>query len=362
MAIKYSIAEKMDEKSTAEKIAEDVGEISPPLVVFFASSNYNIEEIGKQVRDKMNTKVIGCTTSGELASGHMLKESVVAMGLGNETLTNFSINTIDTNAISVSNIVDKVKTDMGVEPQQLDQNKHVGMILIDGLSGKEETVMDAIGPQLLVPVVGGSAGDDLKFNETYVFDNEGAKKGAAVLVILELENGFDIVKTQSFSETGKKLIPTNVDEANRKVIEFNHEPALEAYAKAIGKTKEEAAELFMTHPLGLMIDGEPFVRSPQRAEGDTIYFYCQIKEGMELSILQSEDIVGSTKEVLDNLGEDKRGIINFHCILRTLELEKRGQTQDYADLFSNIPTIGFSTYGEEYIGHINQTSTMIVFK
>jgi len=50
------------------------------------------------------------------------------------------------------------------------------------------------------------------------------------------------------------------------------------------------------------------------------------------------------------------------CILRTLELESKGITEAYGKLFTDIPTIGFSTYGEEYIGHINQTSTMLVFK
>ena len=55
-------------------------------------------------------------------------------------------------------------------------------------------------------------------------------------------------------------------------------------------------------------------------------------------------------------------MINFHCILRTLELENKELTEPYGRIFTDIPTIGFSTYGEEYIGHINQTSTILVFK
>lgn len=56
------------------------------------------------------------------------------------------------------------------------------------------------------------------------------------------------------------------------------------------------------------------------------------------------------------------GIVNFHCILRTLDLERQGQTEAYGRIFADIPTIGFSTYGEEYVGHINQTSTMLLFQ
>ena len=33
----------------------------------------------------------------------------------------------------------------------------------------------------------------------------------------------------------------------------------------------------------------------------------------------------------------------------------------YGELFSKTPTVGFSTYGEAYLGHINQTSTILIF-
>lgn len=121
----------------------------------------------------------------------------------------------------------------------------------------------------------------------------------------------------------------------------------------------------MTHPVGLMFEDEPYVRSPQQVQDKSMVFYCNIKEGMELEILESTNIVEDTKKAV----EDKKkelgnisGIINFHCILRTLELEQKNMTELYGKIFTDIPTIGFSTYGEEYIGHINQASTMLVFK
>ena len=97
----------------------------------------------------------------------------------------------------------------------------------------------------------------------------------------------------------------------------------------------------------------------------TTNFYCNVKEGMRLSVLKSTDIVSDTRNAVETKRKEVgniRGIINFHCILRTLELENNGQAAEYGEIFSDIPTIGFSTYGEQCIGHVNQTSTMLVFK
>ena len=94
-----------------------------------------------------------------------------------------------------------------------------------------------------------------------------------------------------------------------------------------------------------------------------MYFYCAVKKDMTTRILKSGDIVGDTKRALEGMASDGgiAAVINFNCILRTLELEKEGRAGDYGQLFQ-WPTIGFSTYGEAYLGHINQTSTMLIFK
>lgn len=233
------------------------------------------------------------------------------------------------------------------------------------MSGAEESLMEKLGDLTNISFIGGSAGDDLKFKETFVFANGQAYTNAAVLALLHLKTGFDIIKTQSFVSSNKTLVATKVNEKERIIDEFDGKPAVVAYSEALGIPVEKVLDEFMSHPVGLVIGNEPYVRSPQQIVGTHMKFYCNVKEGANLHILNETDIIADTRKALEQkmieLGSIK-GIINFHCILRTLELEKKHQTKEYADLFSAIPMIGFSTYGEEYIGHVNQTATMLLIK
>jgi len=45
-----------------------------------------------------------------------------------------------------------------------------------------------------------------------------------------------------------------------------------------------------------------------------------------------------------------------------LELESRGLSQEYGAIFKSVPMVGVCTYGEAWTTHINQTSTILVFK
>lgn len=107
------------------------------------------------------------------------------------------------------------------------------------------------------------------------------------------------------------------------------------------------------------------MRSPQRVIGESMVFYCQIKEGTRLAVLEATDIVAHTRAAIEArkaTGKPLGGLIDFQCILRTLQLRDEQRCDQYGAIFKGIPTIGFSTYGEAYLGHINQTSTMLVFR
>ena len=351
----------------AGQYKEAFGEQAARLVVFFSTSNFDSAAVGKKMKEVFGeADVAGCTTAGELVSGHMLKNSIVAMVFDKEAASAVSVGVVENikEGRNVDEVFQAFEDDFG-KLKDLDLKKHVGIVLIDGMSGAEERIMDRIGDLTNITFIGGSAGDDGKFQQTFVFANGQAYTDAAVLILLKLENGFDVIKTQSFRDSGKYMIATKVDEANREVVEFNDRPAAEVYAEKLDTTVEQAEHEFMSHPTALMIGAEPYVRSPQQLEGSKMKFFCNVKEGANLSILNPTDIVEETKEAVEKkiaeLGHIY-ALLNFHCILRTQELEKEGRTEAYGTIFSDIPMIGFSTYGEEYIGHVNQTSTMLVFK
>lgn len=340
------------------------------LILYFASPIYPAKEISKEMAHAfLGVHTVGCSTTGEMISEQMGEDSIVAMAWPKEALKYLQIEVLE-NVKTDDYVVEKAfksfARTLGTASKSWDPTRYVGLVMIDGLSGREEALNDQIGNLTNVAFVGGSAGDNCKFEITYIYADGKAYTNAAVLVLMEPSNGFEILKTQSFSLTDKKLTPTKVNEEQRTVYEFNHRPAVEAYAEALGVTVSDLPAQFGEHPLGLVFDAQNiFVRSPQQVVGTSIVFYCSVKENMELTILQSGDIVTDTRRDIEQVKKDSgslEAVIDFNCILRSLELKNHNQQQAYANIFKSVPAIGLVTYGESYIGHINQTSTMLLLK
>ena len=363
----YSTKSNIDD--AAKDISEQLGFFDTELLLFFASSKFNHDDISKKMQETFPvSSVFGCSTSGEIISGQMLDNSIVAMAFNSQAVKDTKIEVIEDikNENDIKKAFDSFENYYKVPVAQMDPQYYVGIILVDGLSVAEESLIEKIGDLTNVIFIGGSAGDDLKFESTYVYANGKSYTNSAVLALLKPGSEFTFIKTQSFNDLGKSLEVTEADEEKREVISFNGKPAAIAYAEAVGTSVEEASNHFMHNPIGLIVEDEPYVRSPQQIlSNGTMKFYCSVSEGMELSLLESTNIIEDTRTAIkaakDELGNIS-GIINFNCILRTLELKQKNLTDEYGKLFADVPTIGFSTYGEQYIGHINQTATMLVFK
>ena len=368
MKIQSVYSTNQNVNDAVKEIKDQIKVSEPKLIIFFASSRYDQEAVATKMKESFkNSDVVGCSTAGELVSGKMLNDSIVAMAFAKEKIGDLKVEVIENlkKSVDPQRAFENFEKHFGEKLQDMDFKKYFGIILFDGLSNSEEKLMDKIGTKTNVNFIGGSAGDDLKFQKTFVSANGKAYSNAAILVLVKPETEFDILKTQSFVSTNKVFTATKVDEEKREILELDGKATVEVYAEAINESVENISAGFMTYPLGVMVGDEPFVRSPQQPSGKGIRFYCNVAEGTELTLLKSEDIVADTKQDLEKkLNEfgNIEGLINFNCILRTLELKGKNQADDYGKVFSDIPTIGFSTYGEEYIGHINQTAVMLVLK
>ncbi len=367
MTIRNASAEHQPLDGAVATITAALAGFEPALVLFFASPLFEGTAVSAAMASAFpGATVFGCSSAGELTTGRMLNGAITALAFSREAMGDVCVRVVEEvrNGMDVDAAFNAFQEYYGISTHDLDPARHVGIVLVDGLCRREEALMDRIGDLTMVNFIGGSAGDDFQFRQTQVFANGRAYTNAAVLALLRPTLPFTFVKTQSFVPLDRTLLVTEANEEAREVISFNGKPAAQAYAEALGITLEEASRHLKHNPLGLIIDGVPFVRSPQRIQGNGMLFYCGIREGMELSLLEATDIIADTRAALDEarrkLGR-LSGVISFNCIMRVQELEQNGLAEQYGALFKDVPTAGLGTYGEQFIGHINQTATMLVF-
>lgn len=369
MSLRVAVSEASSPEVCARELRASIGGLEPTLVIFFASPSFDAERLGAALaREFGDVPSVGCSTAGELTSGRMLKGSVVLMALDRDSVEEAHVQTLDGRldaAAEVGRAADALARGVGRPLARLSPERYVGLVLHDGINTSEERVMDRLCELTNVPFVGGSAGDGFQFKGTVVYENFRPRPGQTALCLMRPARPYAILKTQSFRVLDRTLTATEVDVARRTVKRFNGRPAAAEYAALLGVPLEQAPARFLAHPVGVVVgDDEPFVRAPARFEGDDMVFYCQIAEGVTTHLLESkDDIVEQTRAdlaaALARHGSCT-GIIDFDCVLRLLTIERLELSGPYGRVFESVPTIGFATYGESYIGHINQTATMLL--
>jgi len=354
------------------ELVEQLGTVDAAAVLFFASPAIAGTQIAATLIDRFpGVPVIGCTSAGEFTerrtattgvSAVVLPRGIVHRGAAALARLDNGVEQGITAAIA------EVEKQLQMSLREADPSRYVGLVLIDGLHGSEERVNEVLGNAApLFSFVGGSAGDDLKFIKTEVYCGSAASDHGAAVLVLDVAVPFTIVKTCSFEPTGTSFTITEADLANRIVWKLDDRPAAEVYAEAVGSPVGSLdSSVFMAHPLGLMIDDLPWIRSPQQiVDGRGMKFYCQILPGMEVDLMRGTDLIGDTRNALRDavagLGGSASGAVVFNCILRRLEIDAKDLGDDFVAALGGIPCAGFHTYGESWLGHINQTLTAVLF-
>lgn len=340
-------------------------------LIFFSQALMNADEISDALRAKLPLlPYAACSTAGEITPVGLQDGQVVCLLFPAEAFSAVStmVKGISTSGIhAISGEVEALKRDLADRAQNR-HDKMFAMCLIDGLSYAEEAVTSAIYWQLDdIPLIGGSAGDDLKFASTALISNGEVASDAAIIILVSTDIPFQVFKTDNFVATDNKLVVTSSDPDRRIVYEFNARTASEEYASAVGLLPEDLNTMsFASYPTLVRVGGETFCRSIQKTNGDgSMSYFCAIDDGIVLSIGRAVDMVQATDEALQEVDSKIGGtdvIIGFDCVLRRLDAVNRQAVRGLSELYRKNHVIGFGTYGEQYHSmHLNQTFTGIAF-
>lgn len=341
-------------------------------VVFFVSSMYNMDAINMGMNDSFSqVKFFGCTTAGELSANYLGTHSIVATAFPKTIIESVHIELLEDvrdNKAQMPRMVRSFENYFGTSLYNLSRTKYFGLILIDGLTHQEESILDAFGEYTNIEFTGGSVGDSMNFRQCTIFaGGTYFSSNACIVAIFKSAVPFAVECYQHFNFSGLTVEVTQTGENPRIIEKLDGKPAAVRYAELLGVPVSEANKYIVTRPFGFDINGRPLVRSIQEVDEETgaIHVFCAVLQGSTLDILEAGDLLESTKFSMRDIKrkhEKISGVIVINCALRYLETLRFKQSDEFAAQFADLPVTGFNSYGEYYIGFCNQTMTALVLE
>ena len=361
-----------DPRKAAQEFHAMVAQPDTALAIFYCSSDYDLEALaGEMKRLFGDVPVVGCTTAGEIGPAGLRDHSLAGASF---PASHFRV------AAGQVEQLQQFKVEAGQDFAQAllhkllaegppgDADHSFALLLIDGLSLREEPVTRAFQTALgRLPLLGGSAGDGMKFDRTQVYWDGRFGADCAVLVLVASRMPFRIFKTQHVVATDDRLVVTDADAASRTVKEINGLPASQEYARMLGI---DASDLdpsrFAAWPVVLTIGGTTYVRSIQKANADgSLTFFCAIENGLVLRVARGVDLLQNLEQAFAGIRAEigpPQLVLGYDCILRKLEIAQSSAKDRIGELLQQNNTVGFHTYGEQFRGvHVNQTLVGIAF-
>lgn len=334
----------------------------PSLILFFASSYRNLAGISRGLARQFPQAVTaGCTTMGEIGPLGLTRGAVSAFACGGPSRA-AAVLVEDLAAFRVDDgyaLVRRLARDLGLGIDELCSTRHVLVTLVDGLSGREEILgagLDLAAPG--IPIVGGSAGDDFRFERTLVAHGGVACSGGAVVILLEPGAPFHPFHLTHHHPTDERLVVTRAVPQRRLVLELNGRPALSVMASILNLTEEQLRLRPVEEisdagvQFGYRMGSRFYLRSVMTVQGTALRLGGTVEAGAILAIMRAGDIVEETRaglaEALASLGGRPAGQVCFNCGGRLHEAHSRGVTEAFDRAMRPVPTAGFTTYAEQF--------------
>jgi hypothetical protein len=368
IVVRKAASTSADAASAVREVFEAIAGPDDALTILYCAATYDLGVLGREIEELFGERpVIACTTAGEITPFGYLEGSLAGVSIGGAGLRAATVLIDGLDELGLDRGDQAARQAMaelratGVEPSSLNT---FGFLLVDGLSMREEALVNALyrnlGP---IQLFGGSAGDGTRYGRTFVYHRGTFHTNAALFTLVHSALPFHVFKTEHFVPTEQKMVVTGADPARRTVTEIDAEPAGVAYARAVGLQVSNLTQfIFARHPVVVSVGNTPYVRSIQKMNDDlSLQFACAIDEGIVLTVARGLDMVSNLESAFDavraRIGEPSL-ILGCDCILRFLEAQELGLRGRIGEIMMKNNVVGFATYGEQFNSmHVNQTFT-----
>jgi hypothetical protein len=361
-----------DLAATADAIAAESA--GSALTVLFASADYDLGVLGRELKVRGVGPAIGATTGRIISERGFEAAGVCGFHLPAGRFASVDAVFEDVTAIGLPELRARARElRFEIERKATGALVHrFALLLVDAESRCEERLAAVLGMELNgIPLIGGSAGD-LYFNplghppgSTRLLHHEGAGRGAAILCLIASASPVTAYCHNYFVHSDRKFVITDADPARRLVREIDGRPALEVYAAACGlpaQTSETHA--FAPFPLMIRIGNQYYPRGMQRIYPDgALEFACALEPGLVVALGEPGDMIARFGDLLAAMRVQIGApdlIIAFDCAARTAYMEREGLTGGIETLLRPYAVSGFASLGEQFnTVHVNNTFTCI---
>lgn len=349
-----------DDPDSTDAVEEVLGELEnqldgriPSAALLFCGIDYEHQELLDAInRCYPGIALIGATTCGEIACG---------MGFERDSLvlTLFVSDTVEFAAgvgRGLSNDI-ALATATAVEDARAQIRKAPGLCITfpESLTASGSEITEGLNRVLDIPVIGGTAGDYVRFKQTYQFFNGEVLSDSIPVLLLGGEIHYGYGFSCGWQPVGERGTVTKVE--GDMVFEIDHKPATDFYLRYIPNLERPTE-----YPIAIFdsTDSDYFyLRSPVSANHETgsIHFFGDVPYGatVQCTISDTEQVLRATQDAVNSaksmFGNGKPALmLLFSCGGRAMYLGPRTSKEyEYAidELDNDDPQVaGFYSYGE----------------
>ena len=223
-----------DGAEAAAAIAAEFGTLVPALVLVFAPAGEMLGPLTGRLKEAFGPgcHIVGCSSAGGFAFGGYRDDRVVAIAF---PAAGFRATAVWLRDLRQHMALDWIRslrhaaTGFGVEAPGWSR---FGLLMIDGLCQREELVAATVDAALGdLPVLGGSAGDGLRFGRTHLALDGESHPESAIFCLVASAFPVEEVIFDHFIPASERMVVTEALPDERVILTINAEPAAEEYAR-----------------------------------------------------------------------------------------------------------------------------------